>query len=145
MDGAETVLVEIETDAGVTGIGESLGATDAATVAAALQRVTPDLIGHLAFDIARLVERLHRRHFGGFGPANQRRFSNQILAGVELALWDALGKQANCQCLVSLTLARNDVFVPIGLRLYLPKVWTNDPARSERAMRSAQFDRSDSV
>ena len=29
---------------------------------------------------------------GGIGPANQRRYSNQILTGVELALWDALGK-----------------------------------------------------
>ncbi|MGD9509454.1 MAG: mandelate racemase/muconate lactonizing enzyme family protein [Geminicoccaceae bacterium] len=90
--GAEPVLVEIDTDAGVTGVGESVGATDAATVAAALARVTPDLIGHDAFDIARLVERLHRKHFGGIGPANQRRYSNQILTGVELALWDAVGK-----------------------------------------------------
>ena len=92
VDGAETVLVEIDTDAGVTGIGESTGATDAGAVLAALNRVTPDLIGHLAYDNARLVERLHRKHFGGLGPANQRRYSNQILAGIELALWDALGK-----------------------------------------------------
>ena len=33
--GAAPVLVEIETDAGITGIGESVGATDAATVASA--------------------------------------------------------------------------------------------------------------
>lgn len=92
VDGAEPVLVEIDTDAGITGIGESVGATDAATVLSALSRVTPDLIGQLAFDNARLVERLHRTHFGGVGPANQRRYSNQILAGIELALWDALGK-----------------------------------------------------
>ena len=91
-DGAEPVLVEIETDAGITGIGESVGATDAAAVLAALRRVTPDLIGHEALDIARLTERLHRKHFGGVGPANQRRYSNQVLAGIELALWDALGK-----------------------------------------------------
>src|SRR5215213_23148 len=43
-------------------------------------------------DLARLVERLHRTCFGGVGPGNQRRYSNQILAGIELALWDALGK-----------------------------------------------------
>ena len=30
----------------------------------------------------------------------------------------ALGKQANCQCLVSATLARDDVPLPIALRLY---------------------------
>lgn len=92
VDGAEPVLVEVATDAGIMGYGESLGATDAAAVAAALARVTPGLIGQDAFDIARLVERLHRGGFGGIGPGNQRRYSNQILTGVELALWDAVGK-----------------------------------------------------
>lgn len=38
------------------------------------------------------------------------------------------GKQANCQSLMSLTLARGDVPVPIGLCLFLSKSWTDDPA-----------------
>src|SRR3954471_4916174 len=37
-----------------------------------------------------------------------------------------LGKQANCQTLVSVTLARHEVPVPLALRLYLPEVWTQD-------------------
>ena len=44
-----------------------------------------------------------------------------------------LGKQANCLSLVSLTLARHEVPVPVGLRLFLPKVWTDDPARCAAA------------
>ena len=44
-----------------------------------------------------------------------------------------LGKGTNCQALVSLTLARNEVPVPIALRLYLPKAWTTDRARCEAA------------
>ena len=40
-EGAEPVLVEIDTDAGITGIGESVGATDAAAVMAALRRGVP--------------------------------------------------------------------------------------------------------
>jgi SRSO17 transposase len=44
-----------------------------------------------------------------------------------------LGKQANCQALVSLTLARGEVPVPIGLWLFLPKSWTDDPARRAAA------------
>lgn len=40
-----------------------------------------------------------------------------------------LGKNANCQTLVSLTLAREDVPVPIALRLYLPESWVKDPKR----------------
>src|SRR3954471_1008035 len=44
-----------------------------------------------------------------------------------------LGKQANCQTLVSLTLARHEVPVPLALRLYLPEVWTEDPTRLAKA------------
>ena len=44
-----------------------------------------------------------------------------------------LGKQANCQTVVSLTLARHEVPVPLALRLYLPEVWTDDPARLAKA------------
>src|SRR5918911_660262 len=44
-----------------------------------------------------------------------------------------LGKNANCQVLVSLTLARDEVPLPIALRLYLPERWTRDPERLQRA------------
>jgi SRSO17 transposase len=44
-----------------------------------------------------------------------------------------LGKRANCQTLVSLTLARDEVPVPVGLRLFLPESWTSHPERMARA------------
>ncbi len=44
-----------------------------------------------------------------------------------------LGKRANCQTLVSLTLARNEVPVPLALRLFLPEAWTGDAERMRRA------------
>jgi SRSO17 transposase len=40
-----------------------------------------------------------------------------------------LGKRANCQALVSLTLAGAEVPIPLGLRLFLPDEWVNDPDR----------------
>jgi SRSO17 transposase len=40
-----------------------------------------------------------------------------------------LGKGANCQALVSLTLARDEVPVAVGLRLYLPEAWARDAVR----------------
>jgi SRSO17 transposase len=49
--------------------------------------------------------------------------------GVAHQYCGALGKQANCQCLVSATLARDDVPLPIALRLYLPEAWANDKDR----------------
>lgn len=53
--------------------------------------------------------------------------------GVAPQYASALGKNANCQTLVSLTLARDEVPVPVALRLFLPEAWTNDPARLDRA------------
>jgi SRSO17 transposase len=38
-----------------------------------------------------------------------------------------LGKNVNCQTLLSLTLARGDMPVVVGLRLFQPKSWTSDP------------------
>ena len=43
-----------------------------------------------------------------------------------------LGKNANCQTLVSVTLARGEVPVVASLRLFLPESWTSDPDRMAR-------------
>src|SRR6202142_1416114 len=53
--------------------------------------------------------------------------------GVAAQYASALGKTANCQTLVSLTLARGEVPVMVALRLFLPESWTNDQKRLERA------------
>ena len=53
--------------------------------------------------------------------------------GVAPQYASTLGKTANCQTLVSLTLARREVPVMIALRLFVPESWTSDPARMERA------------
>jgi SRSO17 transposase len=44
-----------------------------------------------------------------------------------------LGKNANCQTLVSVTLASREVPVMVGLRLFLPESWTSDSERMARA------------
>lgn len=44
-----------------------------------------------------------------------------------------LGKNANCQTLVSLTLAGGEVPVPVALRLFLPESWTGDLGRLDKA------------
>ena len=53
--------------------------------------------------------------------------------GVASQYASALGKNANCQTLVSLTLARGEVPVMVALRLFLPESWTGDLARLKRA------------
>jgi len=44
-----------------------------------------------------------------------------------------LGKNANCQCVVTFTLARDEIPVPAAMRLYLPKSWCNDKERRAKA------------
>src|SRR3712207_4090806 len=53
--------------------------------------------------------------------------------GVKRQYCGQLGKRANCQALVSLTLARAEVPVCVGLRLFLPQAWAEDAARRTRA------------
>jgi SRSO17 transposase len=53
--------------------------------------------------------------------------------GVAPQYASALGKNANCQTLVSLTLARDEVPVAVGLRLFLPESWTGNADRMSRA------------
>jgi SRSO17 transposase len=53
--------------------------------------------------------------------------------GVAPQYASVLGKTANCQSLVSCTLARGEVPVMVGLRLFLPESWTSDPVRMAKA------------
>ena len=53
--------------------------------------------------------------------------------GVAPQYCSAVGKVANCQTLVSLTLARHEVPVMLALRLFLPESWTSDLSRLKRA------------
>ena len=53
--------------------------------------------------------------------------------GVAAQYASTLGKTANCQTLVSLTLARGEVPVMIALRLFLPESWTSAAVRLKRA------------
>ena len=56
-----------------------------------------------------------------------------LSVGVARQYCGQLGKRANCQALVSLTLAGAEVPVPVGLRLFLPEEWTADPERCAAA------------
>ena len=44
-----------------------------------------------------------------------------------------LGKQANCQDAVSLSLVNHHAGLPVAYRLYLPREWTDDPMRCRDA------------
>lgn len=53
--------------------------------------------------------------------------------GVQRQYSGTLGKVGNCQLGVSLTIATKSEHVPIDFALYLPRTWTEDPGRREKA------------
>jgi SRSO17 transposase len=56
-----------------------------------------------------------------------------LSVGVARQYCGQLGKKANCQSLVSLTLAQGEVPLLVGLRLFRPDEWVADPERCARA------------
>src|SRR5437763_8423703 len=53
--------------------------------------------------------------------------------GVHHQYCGQLGKQANCQVAVTLSVANHHASLPIAYRLYLPKVWADDAERRNKA------------
>ncbi len=86
--GINSVLVEIETDEGIKGIGEGCGDRSAEAIEAVIQEGARALIGESPFEIERFLHRFYRQ--GKWD--DMRRFANQAVAGVEMALWDVVGK-----------------------------------------------------
>src|SRR4029077_14720693 len=69
----------------------------------------------------------HRTHLIVDDTALVKKGSHSV--GVAHQYCGQLGKSANCQALVSLTLARDEMPVPVALSLYLPEAWVRDPVR----------------
>jgi len=88
--GSAVVLVEVETDGGITGTGESTASLAAEGTVAALRAVEPLFIGQPVHDVTRLCH--EARHLGSFNHTPWH--ADFVLAGFEMALWDIIGKAA---------------------------------------------------
>jgi muconate cycloisomerase len=86
--GGHVVLVEIETDEGLVGFGESTAGASPDGTLAILRSVSEEFIGESVFDVERLLHRV--RHLGTFSHTPW--FANLVLAGLDMALWDVIGK-----------------------------------------------------
>ncbi len=101
-----STLVRVETEGGLVGFGEAKAAvgsagTGAALVACIEQELAPLLIGEDARDISRLWDVMYngsRAHFAiarghAFPVLGRRGLTIGALAGIDMALWDLLGKE----------------------------------------------------
>jgi D-galactarolactone cycloisomerase len=101
----DITLVEVETEEGLIGYGESKGAVgstanNGAVVASVERELRPLLIGEDARQINRLWELMYngtRAHFAlergrGFPILGRRGVTVSAMSGIDMALWDLLGK-----------------------------------------------------
>ncbi len=91
-EGAAVVLVEVRTDAGVVGYGESVATPSPAAVQEYLRLAGRMCVGHDPFAHARLLAEIYQLLFQANGTGSAPRFAGQVLCGLEMALWDAMGK-----------------------------------------------------
>lgn len=82
-------LVEIHTDEGLTGIGSCF--TNRVFVEASLTHLQPMLVGETVFEAERVSEKLRQLTFWyGRGGAVEH-----TISGIDIALWDLMGKALN--------------------------------------------------
>jgi L-alanine-DL-glutamate epimerase-like enolase superfamily enzyme len=104
-DSFNTCLVEVETDTGLTGLGEAkVGVGNLGNYAALVTLIhaelAPLLIGRDARDVSALWETLYNGPRAHYVPAHGRTFpivgrrgiTISALSGVDIALWDLLGQ-----------------------------------------------------
>jgi galactonate dehydratase len=86
----DIVVVEVTTDSGLTGWGEVLGRSSAVAYAAIVERLLrPAIVGKDARDVAARWADMRRPLSGRAGGMQV-----EAIAGVDIALWDLLGKAA---------------------------------------------------
>ena len=104
----DSVIVRIETDAGITGWGEAKAGVGSAAACAGLAAIinldyAPLLLGQDPRDISRLWDTMYNTPREGYAIADghglpqlgRRGLSISAIAGVDIALWDILGKSLN--------------------------------------------------
>ncbi|MHC4782354.1 MAG: mandelate racemase/muconate lactonizing enzyme family protein [Planctomycetota bacterium] len=92
IDGAMVILVEVDTDEGLTGYGESIGTPSAEGVLSFINLAGAICVGRSPLENAQLMAEAYHALFQALGTCSSPRFGGQVLAGLEMALWDLMGK-----------------------------------------------------
>ncbi len=87
-DGVSDVIVEIKTDNGLTGWGESCSGADLPSVLEALRAMRPFVLGHDPWTSERIRADLWHKGLWNFRKGT----AAFAFAGIEMALWDICGK-----------------------------------------------------
>ncbi len=128
-------LIEVITDEGLTGIGSS--STSQTLVEGALRLLRPWCIGDSAIEPERLSEKLHQMSFWqGRGGA-----VTNTISGIDMALWDLLGKVSGQPVARLLGGYYRDRIKPYGSLLFVEPALLREtlPAVLERGFRAIKL------
>ncbi len=89
---AEVILIAVHTEDGVVGFGECISSPSAAAMLGYLERAIALCVDRSVFEVARLAADVEAHLFGALGTGSNPRLAAQVLAGIEMACWDAAGK-----------------------------------------------------
>ena len=90
--GGVLVLVTVTTDEGIVGYGECIGTPSAEALCNYFEKAKPYCLGQSPFDVNRITGTVYDSLLRLVGPSSAPRFGAQLLAGLDMALWDVIGK-----------------------------------------------------
>lgn len=85
-----TILIDVETDEGITGLGEAPGIPFPEVNQIVIQEFAKQLVGHDPFQVIAFNQRCLNPAFQGWHRF--RSMANYALGGIDMALWDIKGK-----------------------------------------------------
>lgn len=122
-----SLVVRVHTDEGISGLGEARGREGSAAMTATVERLAARFVDRDPFDVEKLTVA------GGVADP----LTNYALAGIDVALWDIVGKATNTP-IYRLLAADGDV-QPRGIRTYasagVTYHWSNPDALVEEIAR----------
>lgn len=92
IEAAEVVLVGVHTDEGIIGYGESMSSASACAVQTFLRQAERVCVGRSPFEISALIRDAYQQLFAARGNCSAPRFGALVLSGLDMALWDVVGK-----------------------------------------------------
>ena len=94
--GAEVILVEVQTNDGISGYGECIGTPSSAGVRSFIDLAAQHLMGQSVILSRQAMAQCYHALFQAHGTCSAPNFGGQVLAGLEMVMWDAAGKTAGC-------------------------------------------------
>ena len=94
-EGAQLILVKLTTDKEIEGYGESIATHSSNAIISFLNQAKKLIVGKDIYENDKIFRDVYQYLFQVHGTCSAPRFAAQVLCGIEIAFWDAKGKELN--------------------------------------------------